>query len=120
MAHDPRYLGRRSRVVNERAALAADKPTVAVSFACECGSEDCLGSAMLAAGRFLNVLHMPHTYVVAPGHARPSDERLIEAGGNYWLVEKLWEFADEAPPSGDNRPGSCSQDLGSAGKRGRN
>ena len=52
---------------------------------CECG---CSAAIAVDPGRYEAIRGNGEQYVVAPGHARPESEAIVERGPDYWIVEE--------------------------------
>jgi hypothetical protein len=57
-------------------------------FLCECADADCAVRIALSLGEYDDVRRSPLRFVVAPGHAQPDIERVVEENARYHVVEK--------------------------------
>jgi hypothetical protein len=60
---------------------------------CECAREDCTARIPVPIGEYEAVRSEATTFIVVPGHADPSVERIVASREGYEIVEKLGEAA---------------------------
>jgi hypothetical protein len=96
------------RAVNEQIEQAASRLAASVAeafeFFCECGDLECSERIVMSIAEYEVVRSEPTHFCVRPGHVRLEVERVVEAGGDYLVVEKIGAAADEAArldPRGD-------------------
>ena len=96
-----REVGRRQalyREVNERLdALATSHDNDGeVTILCECGLPRCSDQIILGLEEYERLRLIPTHFAVVHGHALATVERIVEANGQYDIVEKFGESAIEA------------------------
>jgi len=62
-----------------------------VAFVCECSRSDCTTALELTLEEYKGVRHNGHRFLVAPGHADPKVERVVDENQRFVVVEKLGE-----------------------------
>lgn len=55
---------------------------------CECDTSGCSAAIAVDRGRYEAVRVHGARFIVAPGHARPEVEAIVERGTDYWIVEE--------------------------------
>lgn len=82
------------RDVNERvreiAAVHGDDDHV-YEFYCECSNADCTFQLKATLAEYEGVRAHPARFVIAPEHALPEIERVVERTEGWWIVEKQGE-----------------------------
>ncbi len=81
------------RIVERVDALGLSGQTV---YLCECGDERCSHALTLTREEYESVRADPTRFVVAPGHAMPWAERVIEETERFAVVEKFGVGRDVA------------------------
>lgn len=59
-----------------------------LEFFCTCGRPGCDAKLLLTLAEYDDAHARPNRFVVAPGHASPAVERVVEEHGTYHVVEK--------------------------------
>jgi hypothetical protein len=78
------------REVNEAIARTAARFDAAeAEFVCECAAPDCAHRVTAELADYDDVRSDPTHFLVAEGHDEPRIERIVEARGEYAVVEKL-------------------------------
>jgi hypothetical protein len=77
----------------ERGAVQADD---AVPFVCECGMPDCAAGIVVSVEAWEEVHADPDRFVIRDGHQFPEYERVVEALGDYLIVEKVEPVGERA------------------------
>ena len=95
------------RDVNERvraiAAVHGDDDHV-YEFYCECSNADCTFQLRATLAEYEGVRAHPARFLIAPDHALPEIERVVDMKENWWVVEKQGEpgeLAEELDPRSD-------------------
>jgi hypothetical protein len=60
-----------------------------VSFVCECGNRACADLVQMTFGEYERVRSDPHSFVVAPGHAMPEVEEVVQRSERFHVVAKV-------------------------------
>jgi hypothetical protein len=84
------------REVNERVdavASAHGDDDHVYEFYCECSNADCTMQLPLPLKAYEAVRAHPSRFIVAPGHALPEIESVVEQADDWWVVEKSGEAA---------------------------
>ena len=81
------------RIAERVEALGLSGQTV---FLCECGDERCSHALRLTREEYQSVREDPARFVVAPGHAIPSAERVVVETERFAVVEKFGVGRDVA------------------------
>lgn len=87
------------REVNERVraiASAHGDDEHVYEFFCECSNADCTLHVATTLAAYESVRTVPTRFLIAPGHALPEIERVVEAGEDSWVIEKIGEAAEIA------------------------
>jgi hypothetical protein len=63
---------------------------------CECGNADCQEPLRLSVADYERVRQEPTDFFVAPGHAIPAIEKVVDSRQNFEVVRKLEEERDLA------------------------
>lgn len=82
------------REVNQNIALLEERHGTTVSepvFLCECADAGCTEQLAVDADTFRRVRAQPRLFLLRPGHDDPQLERVVEAHGDYVIVEKTGE-----------------------------
>jgi hypothetical protein len=66
-------------------------------FHCACGRPECDERLLLTIREYRAAHAHPHRFVVAPGHAEPELERVVERHPHYHVVEKLPQYQGHDP-----------------------
>jgi hypothetical protein len=87
------------REVNERvraiaAAHGADDHVY--EFYCECSNADCTFQVRASLADYEAVREDPARFLIAPAHALPEIEVIVERSDEWWVVEKVGEAAELA------------------------
>jgi hypothetical protein len=94
------------REVNERIAEKADdSPVQIATFICECGDPSCTNPITAPLDEYEGVRSTSRLFLVRPGHADTSLERVVEERNGYDVVEKVHpdaaDVAEETDPRND-------------------
>jgi len=87
------------REVNERVrAIAAvhGSDDHVYEFYCECSNADCTFQVRARLADYEAVRADPARFLVAPGHALPEIEVVVDRSDEWWVVEKVGEAAELA------------------------
>lgn len=98
------------REVNQNIALLEERHGTTVSepvFLCECADAGCTEQLAVDADTFRRVRAQPRLFLLRPGHDDPQLERVVEARGDYVIVEKTGE-AGRVAEEIQREPGSRS------------
>jgi hypothetical protein len=81
------------RGINERIEAGAELHAIETPerFHCECDRGGCFEMVELRPGDYRELLERRYHFVVAPDHADPRVERVLEERDGYWVVEKVGE-----------------------------
>jgi hypothetical protein len=79
------------RKANDQIADSAEEQEVTV-FACECGSQDCLGTVELSLSEYESIRTNPSWALVIPGHELENVERVVRVEAGFLVVERLLLF----------------------------
>ncbi len=85
------------RDVNERVreiAAVHGQDEHIYEFYCECSNADCTFQVRATLADYEAVREHPARFVIAPNHAMPEIERIVERTGSWWVVEKEGQFAE--------------------------
>jgi hypothetical protein len=81
------------RELNEEIALKQEPPGASdereIDVVCECQSRSCAKELRIPLGRYEAVRRFPTRFVMKPGHATAGDERIVEEGSGFVVVEKI-------------------------------
>ncbi len=79
------------RRVNERLEDRAKATAAAGAFevVCECDREECNARIAISFSEYERVRATPRTFIVVPGHADLSCERVVTATDRYQVIEKF-------------------------------
>jgi hypothetical protein len=89
-----------SRELNEEIALkrgslgASDEYEIAV--VCECECRNCAREFRIPLGRYEAVRRFPTRFVMKPGHTKATNERIVEDGSGFVVIEKIGPEAQVA------------------------
>lgn len=102
------------REVNERIEAGAELHGLQTParFHCECDRGGCFETVELRPAEYRELLERRYHFVVAPDHADPRVERLVEERDGYWVVEKVGEARealDRQHPHQRHQRGSRSE-----------
>jgi hypothetical protein len=79
------------RTANERLRERAEdivEPGQSIPFLCECIDETCMVRLDLTVDEYAKVRADDEWFVIAPGHPRLEDERIVEKGDRFLIVSK--------------------------------
>jgi hypothetical protein len=65
-------------------------------FYCECSNTDCTVQVPATLAAYEAVRANPARFLVAPEHALPEIERVVETTDRYWVIEKIGDAAELA------------------------
>lgn len=95
------------RDVNERVRAINDSFSVGsatADFVCECGNASCLEHVSLPLSEYERVRSDPTRFIIRPGHEEPDVEAVVEAHGDWHVVQKNpgepGRIAEETDPRG--------------------
>jgi len=92
------------RQVNERIAeKAEDSPNDQATFVCECADPRCAHPITAPLTEYEEVRSEPTLFLVRPGHADDSIERVVDERKGYEIVEKVDPDAAEVVEATDPR-----------------
>jgi hypothetical protein len=98
------------RALNEDVKSAAvylrAEPEDYVRFVCECGAATCTEPVDVPLALYERVRSDPHQFIIAPGHACPNVERIVERAAGHEVVEKTGQQARRIAEQEDPRPKS--------------
>jgi len=95
------------REVNERVEAIASvhgSDDHVYEFYCECSNADCTVQVCATLAVYERIRSDPTHFIIAPEHALPEIERVVETTDEWWAVEKVGEaaaFAEERDPRAD-------------------
>jgi hypothetical protein len=85
------------REVNERIEELAERGELdSLDILCECGNPDCKEPLRVSVAEYEHVRQEPTDFFVAPGHAIPGIERVVDDSGSFEVVRKLAEEGELA------------------------
>lgn len=85
------------RDVNERIEQGAEQHAVSarLPFHCECGQASCVETIEIRPDRYAAIVRERYHFVLIPGHEEPEIERVVEAEGEFLVVEKVGEAREQ-------------------------
>jgi hypothetical protein len=97
------------RQVNERLEhrAAANPKAAEFTVVCECAREGCTERITVSFAEYESVRGDARAFVVAPGHADATCERVLSASASHEVVQKFGaagEVAEAQDPRGDDEP----------------
>lgn len=87
------------REVNERVraiATAHGEDEHVYEFYCECSNADCTFQVKATLAEYEAVRAHPARFLIAPAHALPEIELVVDRSDEWWVVEKVGEAAELA------------------------
>lgn len=87
------------REVNERVraiATAHGADEHVYEFYCECSNADCTFQVKATLAEYEAVRAYPARFLIAPAHALPEIEVVVDRSDEWWVVEKVGEAAELA------------------------